>query len=128
MTTMKRLIGSAAAKIAALTLGCAALCASTVHAAGFDGKSLTTNDWFDVGFTGVAADTVIAKDSATGITLGAGSWTAVPTSGEAVVLSDKTLSIDADPDEALTLTPVASSATGMETVAVKIKANVSASL
>ena len=91
---------SMTAKFAALTLGCAALCASTVHAAGFDGKSLTTNDWFDVGFSGVAADTAITAGSTIGITLGAGSWTAVPTSGEAVVLSGGTLSIDADSDEA----------------------------
>ena len=128
MRTMKHLISSAAAKIAALTLGCAALCATTVLAAGIDGKSLTTNDWFDVGFSGVVADTPITAGSTTGITLGAGSWTAAPTSGEAVVLSGGALSIDADPDEALTLTPVASPATGMETVAVKIKANISTSL
>ena len=128
MRTMKHLVSSAAAKFAALTLGCAALCASTVLAAGFDGKSLTTNDWFDVGFSGVTADTPITAGSTTGITLGAGSWTA-PTSGEAVVLSaSSALSIDTDPDDALTLTPVASPATGMETVAVKVKANVSTSL
>ena len=59
MTTMKRLIGSAAAKVAALTFGFAALCAPTANAAGFDGKPLTTNDWFDVGFSGVAADCLL---------------------------------------------------------------------
>ena len=125
MTTMKRLIGSAAAKFAALILGCAALCATTVHAGGFDGKPLTTNDWFDVGFT---AGTSITANSDTGFARGAGSWTAVPADGvEIVDAATDYLSIDAD--DLLTLTPAAlASSVSNETVAVKVKANVITSL
>ena len=72
MTTMKRLIGSAAAKVAALTFGLAALCAPTANAAGFDGKPLTTNDWFDVGFSGVEANTPIAAGDTTWTPSGSG--------------------------------------------------------
>lgn len=99
------------------------------HAAGFDGKALTTNDWFDASFTAGTVDTVIAQGTATGITLGAGSWTAVPVTGTAKIASDADaggeatlLSIEA-PGEELTFTPVALSETnGMETLVVNFKA------
>ncbi len=59
---------------AAATLACGFFAA---HAAGFDGMALTTNDWFDASFTALTADTSISQGDTTGITLGAGSWTAV---------------------------------------------------
>ena len=105
----------------------AVCCAFAVNAAGFDGKTLVTNDWFDASFTTQTVDTVIAQDSMTGITLGAGSWTAVPATGTAKIVADADagegatkLTIDA-PDEELTFTPaVLASATGMETVSVNV--------
>jgi len=105
----------------------AACCALTVNAAGFDGKTLVTNDWFDASFTAQTVDTVIAQDSTTGITRGAGSWTVVPATGTAKFVADADagegatkLTIDA-PDEELTFTPaVLASATGMETVSVNV--------
>ena len=104
------------------------LCGSfAVRAAGFDGLALTTNDWFDAGFTSLPADTAIVADSTTGITRGAGSWTAVPATGSATVVADPAdaeatyLSIDAI-DETLTFTPAALvSTTGMETVTFNIQ-------
>ena len=101
----------------------AACCAFTVNAAGFDGKTLVTNDWFDASFTSLAVDTVIATNTTTGITLGAGSWTSVPTNGTAKIVADEDvgggatmLAFDA-PGEELTFTPAAlASATGMETL------------
>ena len=96
----------------------AACCAFTVNAAGFDGKTLVTNDWFDASFTALAVDTVIATNTATGITRGAGTWTSAPTNGTAKIVADggaTKLAIDA-PDEELTFTPAAlASATGMGT-------------
>ena len=105
----------------------AACCAFTVNAAGFDGKTLVTNDWFDASFTSLAVDTVIATNTTTGITLGAGSWTSAPTNGTAKIVADEDvgggatkLTVDA-PDEELTFTPAAlASATGMETVSVEV--------
>ncbi len=98
-------------------------------AAGFDGKTLTTNDWFDANFTALTADTAIAADSTTGITLGAGSWTAVPSTGTAKIVEDAdnnsatVLSVEA-PEEELEFTPAAfASPTGMETVTFKVKAD-----
>lgn len=99
-------------------------------AAGTDGLSLTTNDWFDANFTtALTADKAIAADSTTGITLGAGSWTAVPSTGTATVVADAdnnsatVLSIEA-PDEELEFTPaVFAFPTGMETVTFKVKAD-----
>ena len=111
-------------KIAAavVAFGTAALCATTVHAGGFDGKPLATNDWFDVGFSGVAANTSIATGGTTGITRGAGSWTA-PTSGDAIVQSDGTLKIDTDGNDPLTLTPAALPNTvSNETISVEVLA------
>ncbi|MBR5549206.1 MAG: hypothetical protein IKU71_05710 [Kiritimatiellae bacterium] len=101
----------------------AACCAFAVNADGFDGKTLTTNDWFDASFTALAVDTVIATNTATGITFGAGTWTSAPTNGTAKIVADKDagggatmLAIDA-PGEELTFTPAAlASATGMETL------------
>lgn len=97
--------------------------AFVVNAAGFDGMALTTNDWFDASFTSLAVDTVIATNTTTGITLGAGSWTSAPTNGTAKIVADEDaggeatmLAIDA-PGEELTFTPAAlSPATGMETL------------
>ena len=97
--------------------------AFVVNAAGFDGMALTTNDWFDASFTSLAVDTVIATNTTTGITLGAGSWTSVPTNGTAKIVADEDvgggatmLAFDA-PGEELTFTPAAlASATGMETL------------
>ena len=101
----------------------AACCALTVNAAGFDGKTLVTNDWFDASFTSLTAGTSISQGSATGITRGAGSWTAVPSTGTAEIVSDGAatkLMVDAL-DEVLTFTPaVLASATGMETVSVDV--------
>lgn len=105
----------------------AACCAFTVNAAGFDGKTLVTNDWFDASFTGLTVDTVIATNTATGITRGAGTWTSAPTNGTAKIVADSDagggatkLAIDAT-DEELTFTPAApASATGMETVSVEV--------
>ena len=105
----------------------AVCCAFAVNAAGFDGKTLVTNDWFDASFTAQTVDTVIAQDSTTGITRGAGSWTVVPATGTAKFVADADagegatkLTIDA-PDEELTFTPaVLASATGMETVSVNV--------
>ena len=101
--------------------------AFVVNAAGFDGMALTTNDWFDASFTSLAVDTVIATNTATGITLGAGSWTSAPTNGTAKIVADEDfgggatmLAVDA-PGEELTFTPAAlASATGMETLAFDV--------
>ena len=113
--------------VAALAVGCIA---SVVGAAGFDGKSLTTNDWFDASFTALTADTVIAQGGTTGITRGAGSWSAVPATGTAVIAADAdaggeaTLLAISAPDEELTFTPAALAATsGLETVSAEIKAD-----
>jgi len=95
------------------------------NAAGFDGMSLATNDWFDAGFTSLAVDTAVAQGGTLGITRGAGSWTAVPATGTAKIAADAggeatLLAIDA-PDEELTFTPAAlASATGMETVSIDV--------
>ena len=105
----------------------AACGAFAVNAAGFDGMALTTNDWFDASFTSLTVDTVIAQDSTTGITLGAGSWTAVPSTGTAKIVADEDagsgatmLALDA-PGEELTFTPaVLVSATGMETLSFDV--------
>ena len=105
----------------------AACCAFAVNADGFDGKTLTTNDWFDASFTALAVDTVIATNTATGITFGAGTWTSAPTNGTAKIVADEDagggatmLAIDA-PGEELTFTPAAlASATGMETVSINV--------
>ena len=113
--------------VAALAVGCIA---SVVGAAGFDGKSLTTNDWFDASFTALTEDTVIAQGDTLGITRGAGSWTAVPATGTAVIAADAdaggeaTLLAISAPDEELTFTPAALAATsGLETVSAEIKAD-----
>ena len=80
-------------------------------AAGFDGYALATNDWFDASFTALTAGTDIAKDGSLGITLGAGSWTSVPTTGTATIVADEDaggeatcLSLNA-PGEELTFAP-----------------------
>ena len=98
-------------------------------AAGFDGKTLTTNDWFDASFTALTADTPIAQGGTAGITRGAGLWTAVPSSGTAKIVEDAdnnsatVLSVEA-PEEELEFTPAAfASPTGMETVTFKVKAD-----
>ena len=97
--------------------------------AGFDGLSLATNDWFDADFTALTADTAIAAGSTTGITLGTGSWTAVPSTGTAKIVADSdngaatVLSVDA-PGEELVFTPAAlQSPTGMESVTIRVKAD-----
>lgn len=105
----------------------AACCALTVNADGFDGKTLVTNDWFDASFTSLTVDTVIATNTATGITFGAGTWTSAPTNGTAKIVADEDagsgatmLAIDA-PGEELTFTPaVIVSATGMETLSFDV--------
>ena len=97
------------------------------NAAGFDGMSLATNDWFDAGFTALTAETSISQGGTLGITRGAGSWTAVPAAGTAKIVADAgaggeaaLLAIDA-PDEELTFTPAAlASATGMETLSFDV--------
>ena len=103
-------------------------------AAGADGLNLTTNDWFDASFTALTADTPIAQGGTTGITRGAGSWTAVPSSGTAKIVEDAdnnsatVLSVEA-PEEELEFTPAAfASPTGMETVTFKVKADAIATL
>ena len=115
-------------KILALTA--AFVCTFCAMAAGFDGYTLTTNDWFDASFTALTADTVIAQGDTTGITRGAGSWTAVPTRGTATIAADTDaggeatlLSLSA-PGEELTFTPATlATASGYETVSVEIKAD-----
>ena len=105
---------------AAALLACAAF---TVNAAGFDGKTLVTNAWFNASFTALTVGTDIATNTATGITRGAGSWTSAPTNGTAKIVADgeaTKLSIDA-PDEELTFTPAAlAPATGMETMSIEV--------
>ena len=106
--------------------------ALAAFSAGFDGMSLATNDWFDANFTALTADTAIAADSTTGITLGAGSWTAVPSTGTATVVADADagggatmLSLDA-PGEDLVFAPaVFSSPTDYETVSFVVKGDAS---
>ena len=102
-------------------------CAIAAHAAGFDGMALTTNDWFDASFTALTADTSISQGATTGITRGAGSWTAVPATGTAKIIADASAGGEATclyveaPDEELTLTPaLLQSATGLETVASEV--------
>lgn len=116
---MKKLLALAA------SLG-GAFCA---FAAGFDGKSLTTNDWFDADFTtALTVDSEVVLNSTTGIVRGAGSWTAVPTEGTAKIVADTDaggeatmLSVDAA-DEELEFTPAGlSEPTGMETVSATVK-------
>lgn len=108
----------------------------SASAAGFDGKHLTTNDWFDADFTtGIADGSAIVANSTTGIVLGAGSWTAVPSDGTATVVADDDagggatmLAVNAD-DEELTFTPsVLASATGMETLSIVAKSVASGAL
>lgn len=116
---MKKLLALAA------SLG-GAFCA---FAAGFDGKNLTTNDWFDADFTtALTVDSEVVLNSTTGIVRGAGSWTAVPTEGTAKIVADTDaggeatmLSVDAA-DEELEFTPAGlSDPTGMETVSATVK-------
>ena len=89
-----------------------------------------TNDWFDANFTALTAGTSIAQGGTLGITSGAGSWTAVPATGTAVIAADAdaggeaTMLSIAAPGEELTLTPALFSATtGLETVSVQLKAD-----
>ena len=89
----------------------------------------TTNDWFDASFTALTADTPVTQGDTLGITRGAGSWTAVPATGTAVIAADAdaggeaTLLAISAPDEELTFTPAALAATsGLETVSAEIKA------
>ena len=112
--------------LAAAVALCGVLCTC---ADGFDGMTLVTNDWFDASFTSLALDTVIATNSTTGITRGAGSWTAAPTNGTAKIVADGEgpttyLEVNA-PGEALTFTPSAlGSPTGFETVSAEMRATV----
>ena len=98
-------------------------------AAGLDGVSFTTNDWFDASFASLAIDTVIATNTTTGITRGMGSWTAAPTNGTAKIVADGAgpatyLEVKA-PGEELTFTPsVLVSPTGYETVSAEVRATV----
>ena len=97
-------------------------------AAGFDGKTLVTNDWFEAGFTALTVDSEVVLNSTTGIVRGAGSWTAVPASGTAKIVADADaggeatmLSFEAG-DEELEFTPaVLSAPTGMETTSTTVK-------
>lgn len=94
-------------------------------AAGFDGKNLTTNDWFDANFTSLTAnDTPIASGDTTG--LAGGSWTAVPATGTAKIAADgeaTLLALDA-PGEELVFSPTNLAAvSGMETSSFKIKSD-----
>ena len=90
-----------------------------------------TNNWFDANFTnGIAANTAIESGSTTGITRGAGSWTAVPTNGTATIVADvdaggeATMLSIAAPGEELTLMPAPFSATtGLESVSFQLKAD-----
>ena len=50
--------------LAALVALCGVFCAC---AAGFDGKNLVTNDWFDASFASLAVDTSIATNTTTGV-------------------------------------------------------------
>ena len=106
------------------------ICAMGAIAAGIDGVPLSTNDWFDANFTALTADTPIVQGEALGITRGAGSWTAVPATGTAVIAADAdagggaTMLSLAAPDEELTFTPAALAVTsGIETVSAEIKAD-----
>ena len=106
----------------------ACLMAGGALADGFDGMTLVTNNWFAADFTAQTAGTVITQGSTTGISSGAGSWTAVPATGTAQIVADADaggeatrLSINAEEGE-LTFTPAAlATATGMATVAVDVK-------
>ena len=107
-------------------MAAAGLMAGGALAAGFDGKTLVTNAWFDARFTALTAGTAIAQGDTTGITSGTGSWTAVPTIGTAQIAADADagggatlLSINAEEGE-LTFTP-AELATAMATVTVDMK-------
>ena len=108
----------------------ALVCAFSASAAGFDGKNLVTNDWFEASFTSLAVDTDIATNTETGITRGAGSWTEAPTNGTAKIDADDDvgggatcLSLNA-PGELLKFTPAPFSVTsGMETVVAEFKAD-----
>jgi len=109
-------------------MAAAGLMAGGALADGFDGLTLVTNAWFAADFTRLTADTVISQGDTTGITSGAGSWTAVPTTGTAQIAADADaggeatlLSINAEEGE-LTFTPAAlATATGMATVTVDVK-------
>ena len=115
---MKKNILSAVAAMAGLPL----------FAAGFDGLSLQTNDWFDAAFSSVGVGTAITSGSTTGITRGAGSWTAVPSDGIATNATDgssRFISLLTEPDDNLTFTPAPFAVTsGYETVVANIKAEV----
>ena len=118
--------------IAVTMLGVVALCSTAAYAAGPTAKPLTTNDWFDVGFTSLAAGTTITAGSTTGFARGAGSWTSVPSDGGAEVVADGSatcLSIDADTDDLLVLEPVAlSSAVNDESISVEVNSTAITSL
>ncbi len=99
-----------------------ALSGLSLCAAGFDGLTLKTNDWFDASFQGVASQ--ITQGSAVGITHGAGSWTNVP--GEGVTNGGSGyITLATEPSENLTFTPAPFSVTsGYETVVANIKPEV----
>ena len=107
--------------LATITVFCSAIAAL---ASGFDGKNLTTNDWFDASFTALTADTQIAQGGTMG--LSGGSWTAVPATGTAKIAADgeaTLLALDA-PGEELVFSPTNLAAvSGMETSSFKIKSD-----
>ena len=104
--------------------------AFVVNAAGFDGKTLVTNDWFDASFTALtASDTAIAQGDTTGLG-GSGSWTVVPATGVAKIAADADaggadtfLAVDA-PGEELTFSPTnLAVVSGMETSSFDVKSD-----
>ena len=105
--------------------------AVSAFAAGFDGMNLVTNSWFAADFTAdLATGSAIVANSSTGVTYGAGTWTAVPATGTAVIAADEDagggktmLSLEA-PGEELTFTPSPyASPSGMETFVSELKAD-----
>ena len=114
-------------KMRTITITAVALVAAlSTRATGFDGLTLQTNDWFAASVNVNDVGSSIVLDSATNITKGAGSWTAVPSDGTATNATENAVNfivLSSDFDEQLTFTPVPFAVTsGYETVVATIKA------
>ena len=111
-------------KMRTMTIAAVALVAAlSAWATGFDELTLRTNEWFAVSMADVAVGTPISD--ATGVTSGAGSWTALSSGTATNAVENETRFIALSTlDEQLTFTPAPFAVTsGYETVVAQIKAD-----
>ena len=111
-------------KMRTMTIAAVALVAAlSARATGFDELTLRTNEWFAVSMADVAVGTQISD--ATGVTSGAGSWTALSSGTATNAVENETRFIALSTlDEQLTFTPAPFAVTsGYETVVAQIKAD-----